>query len=306
MKHHNYLSGTSHSLKMLDGIASDYDRLKKFSEEKAFPKSPLSALNGGNKKAQEAFSMIGMRSDKRSSDLIGFLSYANQTGINYFRMILNDGKSMQFTVEEKTYQTVGKFSSDWFYFDPWLAQLMTAISLRDNAAIQLLCKIPVADFQKAKPEFTDSFDIALMPMIQGLFSAEANHVELIQNMMAHTGPENYTSMRAPYATQVLMPMANLMVMALSNVDEAHYQQTWRKALESHIAYWTMDQELKNDYEGWVAFPIIAASVMMYDKKGYKLPADLTDDEKLYVPEWLVYGDFEPQPSVGVDFFEGEV
>jgi len=290
----------------IERVIKMYDRSKKTKAEiNSFEVNPLNALHSSHENAFRTFNNVVL-CNLELDEKLKYLVEMNQTGVNYFRMILNDGKPMQFTVEGNAYQTVGKYSSDWFYFDPWLAQLMTAVALRDNAAIKLLCKIPVADFQKAKPEFTDTFDIALMPMIQGLFSTEANHVELIQNMMAHTGPENYTAMRAPYATQVLMPMANLMVMALSNVDEAHYHHTWRKALESHVSYWTMDQDLKNSYNGWVAFPIIAASVMMYDKKGYKLPADLTDDEKLYVPEWLVYGDFEPQPSVGVDFFEGEV
>jgi len=269
-----------------------------------FHEYPVDFLIKANQRLIQVLCHVNLRENSKSQ-LIGFLGLANQTGISHYRMIVNNGKPMQFTVEGKTFQTTGQYTEDFFYFDRWLRHLCVAITLRDNAAIQFLCSIKKEAFQNVRLANMPIDDV-LMDFIQGMFDPEADHRSLILNMMESTGPENYTQMRANYVAQILLPMANLFMMALTNVDEEKYHDVWRNAVSSHQEYWSSDTELAEDYQGWISFPILAASVLMFDKKGYKLPSDLSDAEKIYVPEWLVYGDFEPQPSVGVDFFEGEV
>jgi len=269
-----------------------------------FHEYPVDFLIKANQRLIQVLCHVNLRENSKSQ-LIGFLGLANQTGISHYRMIVNNGKPMQFTVEGKTFQTTGQYTEDFFYFDRWLRHLCVAITLRDNAAIQFLCSIKKEAFQNVRLANMPIDDV-LMDFIQGMFDPEADHRSLILNMMESTGPENYTQMRANYVAQILLPMANLFMMALTNADEEKYHEVWRNAVSSHQEYWSSDTELAEDYQGWISFPILAASVLMFDKKGYKLPSDLSDAEKIYVPEWLVYGDFEPQPSVGVDFFEGEV
>ncbi len=277
---------------------------KKLCMEKAFLKAPKASLVSIYDEACKVF-CVKQIYGASTFDLIKDLSFANQTGISFYRYIRNEGKKYRFTIEDKTFETVGQFTENSFYFDRWLRHLCVAIILRDNAAIQFLCKIKKETFKSVRLA-NMPIDDALMDFIQSLFDANADHRTLIMIMMDSTGPENYSHIRARYATNILMPMANLFMMVLTNVDEEKYQEVWRNAVKSHQDYWSSDSDLVEDYQGWVSFPILAASVMMFDKKGYKLPSDLNDAEKLYVPKWLVYGEFDPQPSVSVDFYEGEI
>ena len=287
-----------------------YQRLlNKFSKhwkvfmDTGFKSYPFDYLLEANNSALLTFCHQGLRT--RNNELISYMNLANQAGISSYRLIVNDGRTISFTINGKVFETVGKYTEDFFYFDRWLRHLCVAITLRDNAAIQFLCSIKKETFQNVRLANMPIDDV-LMDFIQGMFDSEADHRSLILKMMESTGPENYTQMRANYVAQILLPMANLFMMALTNVDEEKYHDVWRNAVSSHQEYWSSDTELAEDYQGWISFPILAASVLIFDKKGYKLPTELSDAEKIYVPEWLVYGDFEPQPSVGVDFYEGEV
>jgi len=288
---------------VFDRVKKRFLRYKEINKD-GFLNQPLNFLQSSNSDVIEMLSYCAIN-HVSASELVSSLALANQTGISHYRMIVNNGKPMQFTVEGKTFQTTGQYTEDFFYFDRWLRHLCVAITLRDNAAIQFLCSINKEVFQNVRLANMPIDDV-LMDFIQGMFDPEADHRSLILNMMESTGPENYTQMRANYVAQILLPMANLFMMALTNVDEEKYHDVWRNAVSSHQEYWSSDTELAEDYQGWISFPILAASVLMFDKKGYKLPTELSDAEKIYVPEWLVYGDFEPQPSVGVDFYEGEV
>ncbi len=51
----------------------------------------------------------------------------------------------------------------------------------------------------------------------------------------------------------------------------------------------------------ISFPITVVFSLMYDQKGFKPPK-----KPPYEPECLVYGEFEPQPSVSSDFYESEI
>jgi len=304
MKHHYPNYAAVHFEEFHQRLIDNYDARKDFWMNKAFPKSPKNALNSAFDESMKIFALKQFV-DRTEFNSINDLNIANCSGISHYRLNVNDGKPIQFTVEGKTFQTTGQYTEDFFYFDRWLRHLCVAITLRDNAAIQFLCSINKEVFQNVRLANMPIDDV-LMDFIQGMFDPEADHRSLILNMMESTGPENYTQMRANYVAQILLPMANLFMMALTNVDEEKYHDVWRNAVSSHQEYWSSDTELAEDYQGWISFPILAASVLMFDKKGYKLPTELSDAEKIYVPEWLVYGDFEPQPSVGVDFYEGEV
>ena len=98
-----------------------------------------------------------------------------------------------------------------------------------------------------------------------------------------------------------MPFSDLLTMVMTRVDEETYHQSWIKAVASHKEYWSSNKRLSEEHDGWISFPITAVSSLMYDQKGFKLPK-----KSPYVPEWLVYGEFEPQPSVEADFYEGEI
>ena len=269
-----------------------------------FKNHPAAYLSKANEQAIQTLCYINLNPSDRQ-EAINYLSLSNQTAISYYRGVISHGTTITFSINEVEHEAIAQDNKDYFYFGRWLRHLCVAITLRDNAAIQFLCSIKKEAFQNVRLANMPIDDV-LMDFIQGMFDPEADHRSLILNMMESTGPENYSQMRANYVAQILLPMANLFMMALTNVDEEKYHEVWRNAVSNHQEYWSSDTELAEDYQGWISFPILAASVLMFDKKGYKLPSDLSDAETIYVPEWLVYGDFESQPSVGVDFYEGEV
>ena len=232
--------------------------------------------------------------------LTHYLYLMHQTAIAHYRFVTSEGKRIKFTIDHKTFETEGQFTPDNFRFYYWLRHLCVAVLLKDQAAIQRLCKIDKLWFRKV-PMGNNVFDDALMDMIIGVFTGDKNLKQHVMAVMKTSDQKNLTDTEAKFAYNILMPFSELLTMAITKVDEATYQKAWLNAVKSHKEYWSSNKRLSEEHNGWISFPITAVSSLIYDQKGFKLPK-----QSPYVPEWLVYGDFELQPSVGEDFFEGEI
>lgn len=261
--------------------------------------SPVNFLWASNRDVDNVFCYQYIAGANRT-DLVKYLNWIHQTGLAHFRFVTSEGKWIRFTIDDQHYEVEGQYCSNNFNFYYWLRNLCTSILLRDNAAIKRICQIDKVWFQSV-PMGNNPFDNSLMDMIIGAFSGDKNFKQLVIDVMDKSDPKYLTETEASYAYNILLPFSNLLTMAVTRVDEKTYQEAWIKAVDSHKEYWSSNKRLSEEHDGWISFPITAVSSLVYDHKGFKLPK-----KSEYVPEWLVYGDFEPQPSVGIDFYEGEI
>jgi hypothetical protein len=261
-----------------------------------FPNDSLSRLNN---LFVETFCYESLRKENIDS-LFSFLIGINQTGISYFRLISNVGKEISFTIDGVKYQAEGKSSTDYTRFYYWFRHLCTAVILRDEAAIKLLCKVGVdSKFQKLIS--TCGFDSASIDFLAEALTGDGDIKRLVVEALKQSDPKFVEENYQDYVYFIVIPFIKLLAIAFLDVSEQEYKTAWNQAIKDHKHYWNSCARLRKEHDGWVSFPIMAASAFIFDKKGFKLPK-----ESVYVPEWLVYGDFEPQPSVGDDFFEGEI
>ena len=198
------------------------------------------------------------------------------------------------------FQVQGRYNADNFNFYAWLRHLSVGLILRDQAAVSRICQITKKDFHHGAMD-NNPFDDAVMDFVGGVFNGVVDIEDRLREVMVKSDPKYIPVSEQDYAFLVLLPFFNLMVMALTRVDEATYHKAWKEAVDSHNQYWNGSKQKRDAADGWVSLSIIAASSMIYDRKGYKLP-----EKSVYVPDWLVYGDFERPSSVGADFFEGEI
>ena len=228
------------------------------------------------------------------------LVMANQSGVSYFRFITRDKQDIQFTIGSQQFHTKGEYTADFFRFYYWLRHFTVGLTLRDQMAVSRICQITKKDFHHGVMD-NNPFDDALMDFFGGVFNGAEDIEGRLREVMIKSDPKFIPQPVQEFAFLILLPFFNLMVMALTRVDEATYHKAWKEAVDSHNQYWNGSKQKRDAADGWVSLPIIAASSMIYDRKGYKLP-----EKSVYVPDWLVYGDFERPSCVGADFVEGEI
>ena len=237
--------------------------------------------------------------DSRLDSLLS-LNFAHQAGASYFRLISNAGKEISFTIDGIKYQAEGKSSTDYTRFYYWFRHLCTAVILRDEAAIKLLCKVGV-DSKLQKLISTCGFDSAAIDFLAKALTGDGDIKPLVLEALKQSDPKFVEEYYQDYVYFIVIPFIKLLAIAFLDVSEQEYKTAWNQAIKDHKHYWNSCARLRKEHDGWVSFPIMAASAFIFDKKGFRLPKD-----SVYIADWLVYGDFEPQPSVGDDFFEGEI
>ncbi|GAA3941047.1 immunity 49 family protein [Litoribacillus peritrichatus] len=264
--------------------------------------APKIYLRSANNVAVELF-CYEVQIEQDCNKLAGYLNLIHQTGVSYYRFVTSEGKEIRFTIDGKAYKTVGEYCSDDFRFYYWLRHLCVAILLKDNAAIVRLCQITKEHFRNVpmgNNEYTDS----IMDFLGAVLGDAEEGTSLRTTIMAaleKSGIEFKSQDVKDYALLILFPFVKLMILTVTNADEDEYREAWLDAVKSHKEYWNSCKRLRDEHDGWISFPITAVSSLMYDQKGFKLPK-----KSPYVPEWLVYGEFEQPPSVATDFYEGEI
>ena len=97
-------------------------------------------------------------------------------------------------------------------------------------------------------------------------------------------PDGLNSSRFDYATNILLPLLPLYRCILSS-DQVEFSEMLEEAVLKHKDFWSKGENKYNS-EGWIALPLIAASVIAFDNKGFKITFK-TD----YIPSWLVKHEF---------------
>ena len=235
-------------------------------------------LGGAIQDALKAFSRAIM-AELDHEKIVRYLTILKELGAANFAYVMRIEEPFAVTIDGDTFELTGAHKTDYVDTDTWMDAFCSAVILRDVAAINVLNAVDETVFFNAnlKP---DSFDIALVNVMQGLFAPDADIGALLE---AALKADDIDSGRLRYANKVLLPLLPVYRCIFTPDAEAEFNTAMRDALKQHKDYWKRN---KYDKQGWISLPLIAAAVIAHDHKGYQLEFE-TD----YIPNWLVEHDF---------------
>ena len=211
--------------------------------------------------------------------IVRYLTILKELGAANFAYVMRIEEPFTVTIDGDTFELTGAHKTDYVDTDTWMDAFCSAVILRDTAAITVLNAVDETVFFNAnlKP---DSFDIALVNVMQGLFAPDADIGALLE---AALKADDIDQGRLRYANKILLPLLTVYRCIFTPDAEAAFNTAMRDALKQHKDYWKKDKKKR---AGWISLPLIAAAVIAHDHKGYQLEFE-TD----YIPNWLVTHDF---------------
>ncbi len=220
---------------------------------------------------------------KPKDSTILFLRRGRDYGIANFMYGSNPGLEFEFVIDDTTYHLVGNKASAYMHSALWIKTFYACLITRTQNGIQQLLKTPNEVFLNANIK-ANSFDIAFVNLLKGLFDSSANMGDLFQKILATSDPEVLEIERQNYIYDISIPITKLIHDLLRN-DEEGFNQELQAALEAHKKFWSKGREVDN-YRGWVSLPLLAICALAVDHKNFTITV-----ESEYIPKWLYEKDF---------------
>ncbi|WP_440875735.1 immunity 49 family protein [Thalassotalea sp. PLHSN55] len=217
--------------------------------------------------------------------IASYLKLAHQFCQAHFRLLLNPNVDLVLELDGHKIAATGKKMLDYMAVSNWHKAFCLALVLRDNEAlIGTLCRFQPENYINPKVEDLP-IDYPYCKFLQGLFAPNADLQVLVQEIAKLSAPEYMPERRQSFIYNIRLPFIELIITVLAR-DENRYHQGIEKALIANKNHFSIDSR-KSIAEGWLPMHICAAAAMAYDQCGFKLPF-----ASPYLPEWLIYGDFE--------------
>lgn len=202
----------------------------------------------------------------------------------HFAATVKAGQPLSFTFKGKELAITGRKWVPNTMVGDWHLALCKAITLRNKKAIDDLCLYESRDYTHDLAEDLP-IEFAYCDFIKGLYNPKADLKALLAEYMHYSGPEFVPERRQPYIYYIWLPFVEMLLAVLAN-DETRYQQAFQQALEGNQKRFAVKNK-QHIAQGWLPMHICAAAALAYDQCGFKLPTTSP-----YIPEWLVYGEFE--------------
>ena len=216
------------------------------------------------------------------SNQLRYLKLLKEFGTANFEFVMRVDEIFPVTIDGEAFELTGARKTDFVDTGHWEKAFYSAVILRDRSAIRSLRDVDEIVFLNANLK-CNTFDLALVNILQNLFTAGADMGDLLEKALLADDPDDD---RLPYSYHILLPLIAVYRCIFTPDAEAEFNSEMRDALEKHKAFWKKDSYKK---QGWISLPLIAAAAFAYDRKGYKL-----DFETDYIPNWLVTGEFLPE------------
>lgn len=260
------------------------ESLEDFSEDIPLIISTIENSNNGGvlgTSIAEAFNAFAQSTLLKHSheDSLRYLILGKEFGIANFEYASSPGKKFTAYINGKAVELTGQRKANYVDSNVWMDVFFSAVMLRDHEAITSLARVDETLFSTANL-ISDSFDLALVRALQGIFDPKADIAALLEKALLC---DDIDDERLPYAHHILSPLLPLIRCIFTANAEAEFNQELREAVEMHKAYWSKD---KRKTSGWVSFPLTALAVIAKDAKGYKMNFE-TD----YIPAWIVNREF---------------
>ncbi|MBH0059222.1 immunity 49 family protein [Pseudoalteromonas sp. SWXJZ94C] len=214
------------------------------------------------------------------SDQLRYLMLLKEFGTTNFEFVMRVDETFPVIMDGETFELTGAHKTDFVDTGHWEKAFYSAVILRDRSAIHSLRDVEEIVFLNANLK-CNSFDLALVNIMQNLFTGGADMGDLLEKALLADDPD-YD--RLPYSSHILLPLIAVYRCIFTPDAEAEFNSEMRDALEKHKVFWKKQNSMNK--EGWISLPLIAAAAFAYDRNGYKL-----DFETDYIPDWLVKGEF---------------
>lgn len=222
--------------------------------------------------------------ERPKAECLKYLALAHQFSVMHFQGTLHAGANFDYIVNGLPFSIVGKRILPHMSVHVWDDSINLALCLRDKAAIEHLVQFDSIEYDQKAVE-TLPFEHAYCDFVKALFNPKANLQALLNEVIRLSAPEHMPERRQEYIYNIRLPYIEVILAVLAN-NEADYHKAISNALARHIKHY--DNKKRSDIStGWLALNLCAVAAMAYDQCGFKLP-----EPNAYMPEWLVYGDFE--------------
>ncbi|MFF1561866.1 immunity 49 family protein [Streptomyces sp. NPDC058279] len=161
----------------------------------------------------------------------------------------------------------------------WLSAFWLAVVCRERKRMTQLCEIPLERLRS--PEGTyDEFIYHWIDVQQTYWLRRPGLVEKLMTAFETSNPEVARNTPPDALQGVIYPPLNLFYHFVRK-QEAEFSPALAEALNSHKAYWTLDEERATDIDGALALGPLAMACLAYDGK---LPVDV---ESPFIPKYLL-------------------
>jgi hypothetical protein len=163
----------------------------------------------------------------------------------------------------------------------WLTAAWLAVIDRDDDLVQRLCAVPL-DLLMASGEY-DAYMAPWLETVQSFLAHREVTAELFGAAMAGTDPDTVRSTPRRAVLQLVHPPIEMFYHLLRRDDEK-FNTSLARALEQHLSYWTSDEELVDDPDGFLALAPLAVAVLA---RSVGMSVDV---ESEYLPANFLLGD----------------
>ncbi|MEU7066504.1 immunity 49 family protein [Streptomyces sp. NPDC046161] len=161
----------------------------------------------------------------------------------------------------------------------WLSAFWLAVICREQKRMTQLCEVPIERLRS--PEGTyDEFIYHWIDVQQTYWLRRPGLAEKLMAAFEASNPEVARNTPPDALQGVIYPPLNLFYHFVRK-HEAEFGPALTEALNSHKAYWTMDEERATDIDGALALGPLAMACLAYDGK---LPIGV---ESPFIPKYLL-------------------
>jgi len=212
------------------------------------------------------------------------------TGLAYYRMVFNAGKSVPISIDQSDYSATGRPTDCNLGLDDWVLVFATTLILQDYDAAYELCEMNEAYIDMdERPTGSDTrlFDKAMLNLFKGILYPDADMNILLTDAAAKVfqpecvGHEE----RQETVNYKYLPLISLIHAMYSPNREIAYPEKLQEALADHKTFFSQDEyPFDYAYESvyWIALTITGLAALAYHRWGLEPNVDT-----LYMPEWMV-------------------
>lgn len=204
--------------------------------------------------------------ERDAAEITRLVSYAEQLGVNSFKMALNPDRAIILNVGDVNVEVkVENVSEIHLNSGFWQTIFCLSIVLRDEAAIIYLKDIPN---EVINPRLTvyDPLDFAVVDVLKSLFDFVSLKGVLTNYWLIREKASYSTSTRRNFNEYLVVPMIRV-VEALLLKDQQEFDKALAAALTQHAAFYKEEKDGfgdSNDLYGWLSFSLLAVCVRALD------------------------------------------
>ena len=162
---------------------------------------------------QDAVDVFGrsVLAEQEHAKVLRYLTLLKEFGTANFRYVVRKDETFSVTLDGDTFDLTGGHASAYVDSNAWEKAFYSAVVLRDGDAINALKEVDETIFASANLK-CDEFDLALVKLMQGLFTADGPDADvgtLLEKALIASNPHNIDRGRQPYANQILYPLLPL-------------------------------------------------------------------------------------------------